>query len=271
MGDTVRQNRTKRLIAEGRVVFGGWCTLRDPAIVEIIGHAGFDFCIIDMEHGPIDGVMVEHMCRAADAVGVTSIIRMPDSDPKRILLALEAGAQGILVPHVKSGTEARAVARCMRYPPAGDRGMTRASRAAHYSLMDFDTHMQESNHELLLIALIEDREAVDDIEAIVTTPGVDVVFIGPADLSGSYGHPSEPNHPATVSAVERIMEVSRRAGGARFGLPTGHAMYPKSAGELVGLGAVFITNALDSVVLAQALTRNVEALAPYRSEALVRR
>jgi 4-hydroxy-2-oxoheptanedioate aldolase len=266
----MRQNRTKRLIANGRVAFGAWCTLREPAIVEIIGHAGFDFCIIDMEHGPVDGEMVEHMCRAADAVGITSIIRMSDSNPKRILLALEAGAQGILVPHVKSGTEARAIARCMRYPPAGNRGMTRASRAAHYSMMDFDTHMQDSNAELLLIALIEDREAVDDIEAIVTTPGLDVVFIGPADLSGSYGHPSEPNHPAIVAAVEKIMEVSRRAGGARFGLPTGHSMYPKSARELVDLGAVFITHGLDSVLLAQALKRNAEALAPFRTGAIAR-
>jgi 2-keto-3-deoxy-L-rhamnonate aldolase RhmA len=260
----VRPNRTKKLLNEGKVTFGSWATMIDPEVVEIAGLAGFDFCFIDMEHVSTDTLLVEHMIRAADATGITPIVRMADNNPKAILRVLEAGAQGIVVPHIMSGDDASRLVQAVRYPPVGTRGISPTSRSAQYSLVDFDNHMRESNREIMAIAFIEDKEAVEDFEAIVTTPGLDAVFIGPYDLAGSYGVPDGTNPPETVNAIDHMFEVARRVGGAQIGIPVNHRMYNKSAPELIDLGATMIVTAFDYSIIAQGMKQTIESLAPYR-------
>ncbi len=260
----MRPNRTKKLLNEGKVTFGSWATMIDPAVVEIAGLAGYDFCFIDMEHVSTDVLLVEHMIRAAEATGITPIVRMSDDNPKTILRVLEAGAQGIVVPHIISGADARRLVQAVRYPPTGTRGISPTSRAASYSLCDFDAHIEDSDREILAIAFIEDKEAVENFEEIVTTPGLDLVFIGPYDLAGSYGVPHGADPKETVDAINHMFEVAKRAGGARVGIPVNHRMYNRSVAELVEVGASMIVSAFDYVILAQGMKKAIEPLAPYR-------
>lgn len=260
----MRPNSTKKKLNEGRVVFGAMGTMIDPAVVEMIGLAGYDFCFIDMEHVSTNLLLIEHMCRAADAVGVSPLVRVADDNPKTILRVLEIGVHGIIVPHVMSGADARRLVQAVRYPPTGTRGISAMSRAAQYTFGDFDVHMREADREVLLIGLIEDREAVEDIEAILSTPGLDVAFIAPYDLAGSLGHPDEPNHLDTLRAVERVLETARQVGGTRICAPANHRMYSKSVPELIELGVSMIVTVQDSVLLAQALKRDIDSLALYR-------
>jgi len=260
----MRPNHTKRKLAEGKVVFGAFCSMLDPAVVEIIGEAGYDFCVIDMEHVPVDLQLVEHLVRAADAVDVTPIVRVADDSARSLLRVLETGVQGIMVPHVMSGAHAAQLVRAIRYPPAGARGISGTSRAARYGLMDPDRHLRESDSELLLIGMLEDRQAVGDIEAILSTPGLDVAFVAPYDLAGSLGDPFTPMHPVLNEAVEKILATSSRVGGAKIGFPSHHRMCPMAVPDLIQLGVPFIVTAVDYPLLAQAFKRDVESLAPYR-------
>lgn len=256
----MRPNKLKAKLDEGRTVFGASCTMIDPGVAEMIGLAGYDFCFIDMEHVSTNLLLLENMCRAADAVGVTPLVRV--DDPRTILRALECGIQGVIVPHVMSGAAARQLAQAIRYPPNGARGISPTSRAAQYTFGNIDTHLRESDKEILLIGLIEDREAVDDIEAILEI--LDVAFVAPYDLAASLGHTYEPNHPDTVQAIEKVLEAARRVGRAKVCIPANHRMYTKAVPELIALGVRMFVTAQDNAVLAQGLKRDIESLAQYR-------
>jgi 2-keto-3-deoxy-L-rhamnonate aldolase RhmA len=191
-------------------------------------------------------------------------VRVPDDNPKAILRVLEVGAQGIIAPHVMSQEDARRLVQAVRYPPVGSRGISWASRAAQYGFANPDEHMRLSNSDIMLIALIEDKEAVEDIEGILATPGLDAALIAPGDLSASLGHGGEPNHPDIHRAADSIAEAGRRLGSPVIGCNSNHRMYTKSVPELLDLGIRFIVAAGDGPLLSQALRRNVESFASYR-------
>ena len=190
----MRENRVKKVMREGKLALGTYVTFADPQIVEVIGLAGYDAAFIDMEHTDFDLRLVGEMIRAADLAGVTSIVRVPDNDEKLILRLLDAGAEGIIVPHVDGLEGARKAVDAVRYAPLGHRGGAAGTRAARFGTISWDEHCRQSNEQILLSVMTEDEKGVNDIEAIAALDGIDLVSIGPTDFSEYMGirDPSSP-------------------------------------------------------------------------------
>jgi 4-hydroxy-2-oxoheptanedioate aldolase len=173
--------------------------------IEIAGHCGFDLVLIDTEHGTGDTEMLENHLRAAEAVGVPALVRVGAADGTEILRALDAGAEGIVVPHVSDLATADRVVRFAHYPPRGGRGLATSTRAGRYGLTDPREHVRAAGERTLVIVQIEDAEAVPCAAAIASQDGIDGVLVGPTDLSTALGHPGEYEHPDVVAAIECIV------------------------------------------------------------------
>ena len=185
----MRTNTTKAKLAEGKVVFGGIITRYAPDLVEILGAIGYDFVMIDCEHGPMDLDQVEHMVRAGEAFRITPIARIPDHSESTILRYLDRGLQGIIVPHINTGAEAAAVAKAARYYPDGNRGMG-GGRAHDYGIgHSRDESTRWINSQLLVIPMVEDVEAVKNLDEILAVEGADVLHVAASDLGQSLGNP----------------------------------------------------------------------------------
>ena len=205
-------NELKRRLAAGEVVLGPFITLDCPDIVEIAGLAGFDFCISDTEHGPGNPHSVQNMLRAAALRGIAPIVRVTDTAPTTILRTLDVGAAGIQVPQVNSRAAVEGVVSSAKYFPKGERGacLTRSSRYGFVtSVADY---FAEANEDTAVIVHCENREGLDRLDEIASVDGVDVVFVGPYDLSQSYGIPGQIYHPVMVDAVARALSSIQRAG-----------------------------------------------------------
>ena len=196
----------KHKLESGETVFGSFLKLDSPPIVELYGLAGFDFIIVDAEHGAYTYAGIENIVRTCEGAGMSSIIRTPDAGEANILHVLDSGASGIQVPSLKSAAEVREVIRKAKYWPLGERGSARACRAAGYgSVPDYE---QRANRETLVSVHVENKEMVEDIEALCAVEDLDVLFIGPGDLSASLGHPGNASHPDVVAAIDRVIEVA---------------------------------------------------------------
>ena len=234
----MQENRVKRILNAGGLALGTHTGgIADPQIVEIIGLAGFDAAFIDMEHTAFDLHDVSLMVMAAERVGITPIVRTPGFDPAFILRLLDQGVQGIQVPHVSDPETAREAVKAVRYPPEGDRGMAAGSRAADFGKIPLLDHMAKSNREILLACMIEDMAAVERIDEIAAVEGVDLLAVGPSDLSRSLGVSGQPDHPRLIAAIDRVREAVKKGTGARLALPLNHAAFPRNAAQLKELGA----------------------------------
>ena len=222
----MRENRVKKVMREGKLALGTYVTFADPQIVEIIGLAGYDAAFIDMEHTDFDLRLVGEMIRAADLAGVTSIVRVPDNDEKLILRILDAGAEGIIVPHVDGLAGAQRAVEAVRYAPLGHRGGAGGTRAAGYGSIGWDEHVRSSNEQILLSVMTEDEKGVNDIEAIAALDGVDLVSIGPTDFSEYMGirDPQSPELRAKLDRVGRPHQGHRQGQDAVPDEPRGHAV-----------------------------------------------
>ncbi|MEZ5796640.1 MAG: aldolase/citrate lyase family protein [Paracoccaceae bacterium] len=185
-----------------------------PSIVEMCGFAGFDFVVIDQEHGPAGTETLENMVRAAEASGTAALVRVPWGDRWLIQRALDAGAQGVVVPHVTSAEEARAIVRACHYPPLGYRGLASTARGGRHGNVALDQHLRNGAERVTVIVQIEDREALPHVMEIAAIEGVDSLFIGPADLSASLGQPGNFGHPDVAAAIDAIIADARAAGNA---------------------------------------------------------
>lgn len=188
-------------------VFGIFCCLPLPQVIELIAGAGFDFVIVDNEHTLINPETLENMVRAADASGIPALVRVPGSAGAEIARVLDAGAQGVVIPRV----QAAAAVRLCRYAPEGDRGLA-AGRAAGYGNTDLPALLARANQDVLVVPMIEDREGVDAIDDIVSLPGVNMIIEGAADLSQSLGVPWQPRHPSVRAALEQAQTAARARG-----------------------------------------------------------
>ena len=231
----MRQNRVKKLIREGKLALGKYVSLADPQVVEIIGIAGFDAAFIDMEHTGFDLRTVEEMIRASDLAGVTSMVRVPDNDAKLILRILDMGAEGIIVPHIEGLEGAKRAVDAVRYPPLGDRGGAGGTRAARFGSVPWNEHVQQSNNEIVLSVMTEDDKGINDVEAIAALDGVDLVSIGPTDLSQTLGV-TDPADPRLRDKVNEIAEQVKSIGKAKLQIPMGHAALPLTPQDLLDLG-----------------------------------
>lgn len=184
------------------------------AQVEAAGHAGFDFVVIDTEHGPGDGVELENHLRAADAVGVPALVRTSSAAPGEILAALDTGAAGVVVPHVLDAAAARAVVEAAHYPPTGRRGVATSTRAGRYGAVSLHEQLGAAAERTCVVVQIEDAGAVPLAEEILAVAGVDAVLIGTVDLAVSLGRPGAPPHADVDEAVAAILRAASATGRA---------------------------------------------------------
>ena len=234
------ENRVKRMIREGKMALGSYVgSIADPQIIEIIGHAGFDAAFIDMEHTSFDLRDVQQMVIAAERMGITSIVRPPGFDPEFILRLLDMGVQGVQVPHINNAAAARAAVDAVRYAPLGNRGMGGNTRVANYGLIPEREHLNQSNREILLAVMIEDMTALNEIEAIASTEGIDIIVVGPSDMSSALGVGGQPDHPKLVETIHHVAEVVRKSGVTRLALPMNHRNFPRSVTQLRELGVAY--------------------------------
>lgn len=236
----LRPNRVGRIIRDGGLALGSYVgPFGGPPLVEIIGLAGFDAAFIDLEHNAFDLADLRAMVLAADVVGITAMVRPPGLDPALILRLLDWGAGGIYVPHVTSADDARAVVAATRYPPLGDRGLLPTTRAARYGTVAVGDHLRRARQDVVVAIMVEDAVAVDRIEEIVEVDGIDLIAIGPTDLSRSLGVLDRPNAPTLTEAIDRVLRAIRAGGRARPALPIAHPSYPRTVSELVALGVAY--------------------------------
>jgi len=241
----LKKNHLKEALQDGKVVFGPFLKFTDPAIVEIIGFAGFDFAIIDAEHGPISMENAQNMIRAAESVNLTPIIRVGNNDEALILRAMDIGAQGIEIPQINSKADAVRAVKSVKYSPQGERGVCRYVRAAKYSSMDKFKYFESANKETMIIAHIEGVEGIKNLDEILSVPGIDVVFIGPYDLSQSLGVPGEVNHPLVK---EKMKEVVLKCKKNKVAIGT-FADDIKTAKSWVSLGVQYMAFSVDVGIL----------------------
>lgn len=208
----VRENATKRKLAAGGTVFGIFVPFAEPGLVELCGIAGFDFAILDMEHGAIDVSECENLIRAAEVVDVTPVVRVSTAEPATILRLLDAGAQGVMVPHVNSREDAERAVAVVRYPPLGHRGAGSQRAAAYGMQLHKRDWVKHANQEMLLIAMLEEADAMTHVRDILAVPGIDAYEIGRGDLSMSMGIPGEVTNPKVEAAVEQAVAAIMDAG-----------------------------------------------------------
>jgi len=237
-------NRIKKAIEAGEVVVGPFIISSAPILVELAGYAGFDFVIIDMEHTSTDFIIAEQMLLAAKASGIVPGIRVPENKPTHILRALEMGAEIIDVPLINTKAEAKSVVQAGKYFPIGERGCAPITRGNIYgSLGDVAATLKRSNEETMLMVQIETREGVENVDEISSVDYIDIVFIGPADLSQSMGIPGQYDNPLFEEAVRKVIRTTRDNGKAAGIFVIGGA---QAAKKWVDEGAQLLTPFADS-------------------------
>lgn len=204
------RNELKRRLQKGDQVYGTWITLESPIATEMMSTLGFDYFVFDTEHAPLDIYMAQTLMQAMRGDSKTTpIVRVWWNDLVAIKRALDVGAYGILVPWVNNKEQAELAVKATRYAPDGLRGCG-PRRAA---MFDPD-YLKTADEEILVICQIETKEAVENIEDIVSVEGVDVSYIGPADLSASYGHLGDMSHPEVQEAIDKVYDATKAAGKA---------------------------------------------------------
>lgn len=199
----------KRLV-DGEVVVGTFIKTPASQTIEILGDMGFDFVVIDGEHAPFDRTTTGLGILAAKAAGTAAIVRVPDATASTILSVLDDGASGVLVPHVSSAAVAKSVVESCRYG-GGKRGFANTTRAGRYGAVSMSDHYEAQDRSVTVIAMIEDPEAIENIDEIVAVEGIDGVFIGRGDLSAAYRVPTM-DAPVVRQAAETILTAARKAG-----------------------------------------------------------
>lgn len=209
----VIDNVVKRRLTQGARTAGAWLQACSPIAAEIMADAGFDWLLIDMEHGPGDYQTLLAQLQAIEGSGTVPFVRVEAQDPAVIKRVLDLGAWGVMIPWVSGRQACEAAVRACKYPPEGIRGMAGGHRAAGFGRFAAE-YFGRANDEVLVIVQIETAEAVREIDAMLGVPGVDVAFIGPTDLSAALGHVGDPRHPEVQDAVRKVEGAARRAGVA---------------------------------------------------------
>src|SRR5262245_36412078 len=243
--------RLKELLARGGLVrvfaLGQLC---HPKLVEIIGfQGGFDAVWLDQEHAGISIAQIEEAARAARGVGLDSFVRLAPTDYATVMRPLEAGAGGVMAAQVRSARQAEEVVRWAKFHPRGLRGINSSGCDAGFGTVPFAEYLRRANAETFVAVQIEHKDAVEDVEAIAAVPDVDVLFIGPADLSQSLGVPGAWEDPVVWEAVERVARAARAHGRAWAILPPS----PAYARRCVELGCRMLSLDLDVWAFARGL------------------
>ena len=250
----MRENRIKRIWQEGGSVLNGWLHIPSPYAAELMAHAGYDSLTVDLQHGPPDFKDTLKMMQAISTTQTVPLVRVPWNDPGLIMRLLDAGSYGVICPMVNTREDAERFVGACRYPPQGYRSFG-PYRATLYAGADYAEHADE---EILTMAMIETREALENVDDIMSVPGLDAVFIGPADLGQSLGEGPgmDRTEPALVEAIDAVLEAAVR-NGLVTGIFTGSVEY---ASRMVEKGFRFVTVLSDGRLLTAAARQTIEAL-----------
>lgn len=248
-------NKFKDALNKGKTVFGPFMKSTDPAFIEVAGYSGFDFVILDMEHGPATVTELQNLIRGALLANVIPIVRTSDSSEISITKPLDLGALGVQIPQVTSGAMAKACVRAARFFPKGERGVCRFVRAANYSSIPREEYFSKAN-EILVIIQLEGKEAILDIDNILNVEGIDILFIGPYDLSQSLGVPGQISNPIVIESMKDIVNRAR-ALGIVVGTFTDTL---ESAKMWRDTGVQYISYSVDVGIFTNACSQLVEAL-----------
>jgi 4-hydroxy-2-oxoheptanedioate aldolase len=204
------KNRLKELLAAGETAIGTMVQLPSAPVVEVLAQAGFDWLVIDTEHGPIDIERLQAMVRATSETACAPFVRIASNLDWLTKRALDVGALGVMIPGVNSVEEARAAVRAVRYPPAGSRGFGPTFAGLRWGLAGPD-YARRANDTVMAILQIEHIDAVTRIDEILQGPGIDLALIGPYDLSGSMGRLGQVSDPDVQAAVDRVLNAAKKA------------------------------------------------------------
>lgn len=249
-------NAIKRKLADGQPVLGIWSIIPSPMVVEILSLSGFDFAILDMEHGVFDLGSLEACVRAVEVVGKAPLVRIPGMNPSAAQWALDLGAHGIVVPQVRDAQDAAAVVGMAKYAPVGQRGYNPFTRAANYANPANNRSGKLSNEFSLTCVIVESESALADLDAICATPSVDVIYMGIYDLAVALGASGDTRHPRIIEVVERSIALIRAAGKAAGMMVRNSADMARA----LSLGANFLVYGVDSFLIHEAATSAVAAL-----------
>jgi len=243
---TMRPSRVLRKLRAGEVAYCTKLNLADSRAAEIAAMSGFDCVWTDMEHVPNDWSMIEKQILAAKAYGVDTIVRVSRGSNSDYIRPLEIDAAGIMVPHIISLADAKAVVRSTKFHPLGLRPVDGGNADGGFCNISFTDYLQQANEERFNIMQIEDVEPLDELEEIIALPGLDMIFFGPADFSQSIGTPGQMDHPLLLETRERIAELAVKHG--KFAGTVGST---GNAEVLVKMGYRFISIGADVVALSQ--------------------
>ena len=199
----LQSNKLRARLHAGQPVYGLINSIPAPLLVEMIGYAGYDFVILDIEHAGLNPQTLEDMIRAAECSAITPLVRVPSVQPETILRVLDAGAQGIVVPRVQDALQARQAVQASRYHPLGERGIS-GGRTTGFGTISLQEYLAKANREIMVVAMIEDAAGVENIDAIAAVSGIDMILEGAIDLSQSLGVPGQSQHPAVQAAIRRV-------------------------------------------------------------------
>lgn len=243
----IKQNQFKKALQGEATLFGLWQGIPDTSVAEIGAGAGFDWLLIDAEHGPFDLRSVLAHLQAVEPYPVSALVRPVEGSTAIIKQLLDIGAQTLLVPMVDTAEQAKKIVQAAKYPPLGVRGLgTSMARSANWNRTP--DYLTKANDEICIVVQIETLAGLKNIEDIVNVEGVDAVFIGPSDLSAAMGHIGNPGHPDVVAAIENAFKVIHAAGKNAGVL----AVTKELVSAYVAAGAKFIGVGVDAALLANA-------------------
>ena len=248
------QNKLKELLRRGEAAIGLFAASGSPDMIEIAGLAGFNFVVIDCEHAFIGPESTQNQIRAAELRGITPIVRTPNATESQILHNLDVGAHGIQVPQVNNAQVASDIVTFSKYFPVGRRGIA-FPRAADYAMGSLTEYFDHENEQTMIITHCENKACLENLEEICQIPEIDVIFLGPYDMSQSLGVLGQVTHPKVEEAAQRVLKVTEK--------------YNKVAGIFAGSGSIakerakqgfrYITISLDTILFGQKCKQEVQA------------
>jgi 2-dehydro-3-deoxyglucarate aldolase len=250
----------KTQIRNNQLTIGSWITLGHTAIAEIMAKRGFDWLTVDMEHSAITLSEAQSMIQTIELAGSVPLVRVGNNDANLIKRAMDAGAHGVIVPMVNKAEDAEKAVSAVKYPPVGTRGVGLA-RAQGYG-MDFENYKEWVEKESIVIVQIEHMDAVNHIDEIISTEGVDGFIVGPYDLSGSLGFPGQFENKEVIDALETVKDAARRnkiTSGFHVVPPS-----PEQFKEKIDEGYKFLAYSLDTLLLAETCNRDMESINKWR-------
>lgn len=249
----IQENRLKLKLKAGQPAFGVISTSTDPQLAELFGLAGFDYYMLDAEHGLLHPDQAVDVIRACELTKMTPLVRIGPKDPKLVLQYLDAGMMGVMMPDLRNASEVKMLVDAVKYPPVGRRGvgMSRASSYMAYS-GEASRYLEFANEQTMVIPQFEDPALLDDFEAMISHPHVDAVVIGPRDLSLNMGFPDGPNHPEVQETIDNVISICKKAGVAA-GITAGvkadaDTMIARGATMILGIAQVLIMNGAKTLI-----------------------